>query len=551
MYRDLRTNLPREIMGYSDFPFTAEFLGPGYSADPRQFCGHREVLSYLEAFADFHDLRPLVRRRTRVLGVEPAGWWAQVISGADGPSAPGAAAESGAGAAGAGSEEGELGWVVTTERVASGPLAGPSGRMGGFPGAFGAGSPFGPGALGQGMGPGLGLGPGLGPVEASLAAGMAAEGGEVQQELYDAVVVANGHYSEPRLPLEVKGMLGPDGEAADGGRASPFPGEQVHSHNYRSPERWRGKVVLVVGASNSGEDISRELSAGGAARVLLAARAWKNDAWGADPRPYGPGGNIYRMPMVTELHADGSATFEGGQREPHVDAVIYCTGFRYTFPFLKGAAATAAAVYDNCVGSPGPLWEHMLPVGPLGPGLSFLGLPWKVVPFPLAEAQARLVARLLSGRAALPPREAMEADVAAWGETMRQRGMPKRHSHMLGDDQFAYCDRLAALAGPDVPRLPPWREALYRAISKLKRSDPDNYKDGDLTAAVGDGGATAAAAAADLAAQAAALTGRPGGSLTGAGAGPASGPAGPAGYGKGVGFGAAAAVAMPAPRKGP
>lgn len=52
--------------------------------------------------------------------------------------------------------------------------------------------------------------------------------------------------------------------------------------------------MLVVGASNSGEDVSRELSEGGAARVLLAARSWKNEAWGADAAPYGPRNNIYR-----------------------------------------------------------------------------------------------------------------------------------------------------------------------------------------------------------------------------------------------------------------
>ncbi|KXZ52295.1 hypothetical protein GPECTOR_10g927 [Gonium pectorale] len=70
-----------------------------------------------------------------------------------------------------------------------------------------------------------------------------------KQELYDAVVVCNGHYSEPRLP-EVRGAFG-----------SPpaFPGQQLHSHNYRDPEQWRGKVVLVMGASNSGEDVSRML----------------------------------------------------------------------------------------------------------------------------------------------------------------------------------------------------------------------------------------------------------------------------------------------------
>ena len=40
MYAGLRTNLPRQVMGFTDFPFT-EFPG---SSDPRQFCTHEEVV---------------------------------------------------------------------------------------------------------------------------------------------------------------------------------------------------------------------------------------------------------------------------------------------------------------------------------------------------------------------------------------------------------------------------------------------------------------------------------------------------------------------------
>lgn len=40
MYSELRTNLPREVMGFLDFPFDAHFPG---SKDPRQFCSHAEV----------------------------------------------------------------------------------------------------------------------------------------------------------------------------------------------------------------------------------------------------------------------------------------------------------------------------------------------------------------------------------------------------------------------------------------------------------------------------------------------------------------------------
>lgn len=42
MYRDLRTNLPREIMGYTDVPFTPAFMGTA-SRDARRYPGHSEV----------------------------------------------------------------------------------------------------------------------------------------------------------------------------------------------------------------------------------------------------------------------------------------------------------------------------------------------------------------------------------------------------------------------------------------------------------------------------------------------------------------------------
>lgn len=40
--RDLRTNLPREVMGYSDAPFTPAYMGSA-SSDPRRYPGHAEV----------------------------------------------------------------------------------------------------------------------------------------------------------------------------------------------------------------------------------------------------------------------------------------------------------------------------------------------------------------------------------------------------------------------------------------------------------------------------------------------------------------------------
>ena len=51
MYASLRTNLPREIMGYTDFPFL-----PKEGRDGRRFPGHAEVAAYLEDFAEFYGI---------------------------------------------------------------------------------------------------------------------------------------------------------------------------------------------------------------------------------------------------------------------------------------------------------------------------------------------------------------------------------------------------------------------------------------------------------------------------------------------------------------
>ena len=70
--------------------------------------------------------------------------------------------------------------------------------------------------------------------------------GQSQTATYDALVVCNGHYSAPRCP-EVQG-------------SDIFPGQVMHSHNYRHAEAFKGQTVVLVGASASGEDICREIA---------------------------------------------------------------------------------------------------------------------------------------------------------------------------------------------------------------------------------------------------------------------------------------------------
>ena len=86
------------------------------------------------------------------------------------------------------------------------------------------------------------------------------EAGAAQQHQFDAVVACSGHYSEPRIPLLLRSdarVLGPDDKLRG---ADVFPGRLMHSHNYRRPDEFAGKTVMLLGASSSGADICHEVA---------------------------------------------------------------------------------------------------------------------------------------------------------------------------------------------------------------------------------------------------------------------------------------------------
>jgi putative flavoprotein involved in K+ transport len=72
------------------------------------------------------------------------------------------------------------------------------------------------------------------------------------------VVVATGYNGEPFLPP----WPGRDG----------FAGELIHSSQYLSPEAYRGRDMLVVGAGNSGAEIAHDVIDGGAMRSRISVR---------------------------------------------------------------------------------------------------------------------------------------------------------------------------------------------------------------------------------------------------------------------------------------
>lgn len=272
--------------------------------------------------------------------------------------------------------------------------------------------------------------------------------GGAQQRTYDNVMVANGHHWDARLP--------------DPAYPGTFHGEQIHSHAYSSAEELAGRDVVVVGAGNSAMDIAVEASkvARSAvisqrrgqwvlpkfvlgkpadqltlpswlpfwvtkARMEFGARVAGNAAKLGLPQPrHRPGeshpvqsegirgalrsGKLIPKPGIERLDGD-RVVFTDGTSVP-CDLVVWATGYNVTFPFLDPALVSAN-------GNDLPLWKRV--VHPDLPGLFFIGLlqPLGAV-MPLAEAQSRLVADLLTGKYSLPTepelRQQMSADDAAY-----------------------------------------------------------------------------------------------------------------------------------------
>jgi hypothetical protein len=253
---------------------------------------------------------------------------------------------------------------------------------------------------------------------------VASEDSETQTFSFDAVAVCNGHYAKPYVP-EIDGM-------------SDFPGVLLHSHNYRHPEPFAGQTVALLGVSVSGTDIHHEL-ADVAEHVYLCGYPFNN------PENQRDKGNISYRPAIQSMRADGRLVFIDGALSEPIDSFMFCTGYHFSFPFIGDELVT---VDDNYVQ---PLYQHLLHIGQ--PTLAFIGIPIRVIPFPLFEMQARWFAKHLNGDVVLPPQAEMKRMNEAAIGPLRSAGKPQ-HFHVLGDAQSNYYNALARQC--EEPDLPDW-----------------------------------------------------------------------------------------------
>lgn len=179
--------------------------------------------------------------------------------------------------------------------------------------------------------------------------------------------------------------------------ARNFPGLVEHSKAWRDPEKYRGKRVVVVGASVSGTDISFAL-AGIAEHPLNSVVRGKYHPYFSDWAFQHP--SIKRWPAISHIVSDQETDqrtihFEDGTKLEKVDHLIFGTGYTWTCHFFPQLAAT---IRNNRLPN---LYQHVF--WREDPTLCFVGAIAPGFTFKVFEWQAVLVARFLAGRIRLPP----------------------------------------------------------------------------------------------------------------------------------------------------
>ena len=275
---------------------------------------------------------------------------------------------------------------------------------------------------------------------------------------FDAVVVASGHYHEPRVP-NIPGLLN---------LKQRFPDRVMHSKRYRTPNIFQDKNVFIIGAGVSSLDIARE-SQVIAKHIYQSSRGGKFDL----PPTLLPSG-AQRVAGIKEFveHEGNTGDFldddspipfevvlEDGTRLHDVDRIVLGTGYISSYPFLgalqdpfiplEKADDRIIITSDGCV-------THNLHKDifyTADPTLAFVGVPYHISTFSLFDFQGEVVARVFSGRATLPTETAMRREYGLRREKMSVEDSSKEFHSLWGketeyiDEMLGWVNRDAALLG--------------------------------------------------------------------------------------------------------
>jgi hypothetical protein len=169
-------------------------------------------------------------------------------------------------------------------------------------------------------------------------------------------------------------------------------------------------------------------------------------------------GAVIAKPNIRELRGD-RVVFEDGS-EVEADTIVYCTGYRVTFPFFDPDFISAP---DNDL----PL--YMRTFSPDVEGVYFLGLAQPLgALMPMAEQQAKWIAALVRNEYALPPAAEMRADIARARAEHKQRFYAsKRHTMEVDFDEWMRDSRREIERGAKRAAMRPQPRARPRAVQSV------------------------------------------------------------------------------------
>lgn len=274
-------------------------------------------------------------------------------------------------------------------------------------------------------------------------------------EQFDAVMLCNGHYNKPYIPdyegFDVSGI------------------ESYHSYEYDSIRSFlTDRRVLVVGSRSSGTDMARELTAT-AKEVIVSDRNLTPDDL---PKTIG---NLILLPGIRSFSPGGVDFIDGSHQE--IDAVLWCTGFQYDYSFLQDPHTQVedGKRVKN-------LYKHLFSIH--DPTLTYIGLPFSIVPFPMFYLQARWIESVYSGSSPLPSTSSMQEWLQSFEDGLKQSGQYSGKYHFMGGSiQWDYCRELAKAAKVDDAKTMKYLdmiEQIYADNSANKppfTGAPDIYRD--------------------------------------------------------------------------
>lgn len=310
--------------------------------------------------------------------------------------------------------------------------------------------------------------------------------GEQESAIFDAVLVCSGHHTQAHLPLQSFPGI------------QKFKGRYLHSRDYKNAEDFKGQRVIVIGIGNSGGDIAVELSRT-ASQVFLSTRrgSWvlnrvsdygypldmlrltrffntlKHAVPGFllnqfieselnkrfDHANYGlkPKHRVFSQhPMVNDdlpnriiagtvlmksnvaKFTETDAIFDDDTVEKNIDAVIFATGYTFSFPFCE-----ELKVQHNKIS----LYKYSFLPELEKQTLAVIGLiqPLGAI-MPISELQCRLATSIFTGEKLLPPVSEMKEDIRKKKEEMEKRYVCSQR-HTIQVDYLEYMDELAELLG--------------------------------------------------------------------------------------------------------